>query len=59
MTMYYCETTMGCTLRTGEDMDAVEEGLIREIGERHYQSIREATPDDIAWVRGMGGHVPI
>lgn len=31
---------------------------LRSHGRDNIRSVRRATPEDIAWVRGMGGYVP-
>ncbi len=42
-----------------DDIDVAEAKAIRELGTRHFVSIEEATDDDLQWVAGMGGYLPV
>lgn len=56
--LYYIHTDRGCAIRAAEDEDAAYDAMCREIGENNVEDIRLATVNDIAWVQGMGGHIP-
>ena len=54
---FYFESDMGCGIRTYPDLEKAQEGIRREVGTANQpKNIHEATAQDIAWVRGMGGH---
>lgn len=55
--LMYISTAYGCAIRRGT-RERVMRQMAREIGTDNVREIRPANDDDIAWVRGMGGHVP-
>lgn len=59
MALYYVSTGRGCCIRRARSEEQAEREVLREVGTYEgVQFVREATPQDIAHVRGMGGHVP-
>ncbi len=57
--LYYVSTGLGATLVVAEDQDSAEEKTLRKVGTYNgVQDCREATEQDIEWVRAMGGYVP-
>lgn len=57
--LYYASTGCGACIRLAEDEDDAYEKVLREVGTANgVNDVREATEQDIAWVRGMGGYVP-
>lgn len=59
MALYYVETGRGCCIRRARSEEQAEREVLREVGTIDgVQLVREATPQDIAAVRGMGGYVP-
>lgn len=55
---YYVNTRDGCGIRTAKDEEDVMRQMATEVGTDNVSTIREATPADIEWVRGMGGIIP-
>jgi hypothetical protein len=48
-----------CTIHIGTSVGSVKRAVLRSVGTMvGVKEAREATPKDIAWVRGMGGYVP-
>jgi hypothetical protein len=45
-------------LRAASTLNAARKSAIADVGLDNFESIRPATEEDVAWVRGMGGHVP-
>jgi hypothetical protein len=58
-TLYYINTDNGCGIRAAQNIIAAKRQALREAGTYGFKTIRRATQDDIAWVSGMGGHVPL
>lgn len=58
-TLYYVDTYMGCGLRLAKNKQDLIQQLAREVGTDNVKGIRKATDADIAWVRGMGGWMPV
>lgn len=59
MALYYIETGRGCCIRRARNVEQAERETLREVGTLEgVQLAREATKQDIEWVRGMGGYVP-
>lgn len=57
--LFYVETGRGCGLKKGKTAESVRRVTLSEVGSIDgVRLVREATERDIAWVRGMGGHVP-
>lgn len=57
--LYYASTGRGACIRVAKDEDDAYEKILREVGtSAGVQYVREATENDISWVRGMGGYVP-
>ena len=54
--LFYAETSQGCGIREAETIEQAENKFMREAGLPTI--IREATINDIAWVKGMGGYIP-
>lgn len=60
MPLYYFQSDMGCGIRVATSLRQAESKIRREVGTYgDARNIRLATERDIAWVRGMGGYVPI
>lgn len=57
MALYYIVTDYGCAIRAASTIEAARASARAEVGEA-YCSCRKATPNDIEWVRGMGGRIP-
>ena len=59
MALFYASTGMGACIREARDIRAARAAILREVGEYNgAREVRKATEADIAWVKGMGGHVP-
>lgn len=58
MPIYYVKTSFGCGLRFGKTRQQVENTVKREAGASHFEFVRLATKEDIAWVKSMGGWLP-
>ena len=58
MPLYYIETDFGCGIREAKTKKEAWRDLVMAEGENHARSVRLATKDDIAHVRGMGGWIP-
>ena len=59
MPLYYFECDMGCGIRVATNLRQAESRIRREVGTYgNASNIRKATERDVAWVHGMGGHVP-
>ncbi len=58
MTLYYVEQALGCGLRAAYNLQQATAEARAEIGTANFQRCTKATPEQIAWVRGMGGYVP-
>ena len=59
MKIFYVESGMGCGLRLGMKAETVRKRELESVGTYNGVSlVREATPNDIANVKAMGGHVP-
>jgi len=57
--LIYFETARGCGIREYRDLPSAKVNITRETGTYDPPSvIREATEEDISWVRAMGGFVP-
>lgn len=59
--IWYFENDRGCGLRdiSARTEENAKRILIRETGTYDPpKNVRLATPDDKAWIEGMGGHVP-
>lgn len=59
--IYYHNSELGCGLGEARDLRAAEREVRQEIGSYHAAAgftVRKATNDDIAWVKGSGGYVP-
>lgn len=57
MTLYYIETDFGCGIREAKNIQQARKDMREEAGS-FLQVVRKATKDEVAWVRGMGGHIP-
>lgn len=56
MALYYVETGLGCNLIEARTEDDAKKQTLREVGTYvGVQRVREATKDDINWVRAMQG----
>ena len=56
---FYVETPVGCGIRVGYDKDCVTRGELKRIGSYiGVMEVREATVNDINWVKSMGGAIP-
>lgn len=42
-----------------DDYDEAREKALRKVGSNYFRSIDEATDEDIRWVHGMGGRLPL
>lgn len=59
MALFYARTGIGCCIREARNLRSAHAAILREVGEFNgVKEVRKATDADIAWVRGMGGHVP-
>lgn len=59
MALFYAITGIGACIREARDIRAARAAILREVGEfKGVREVRKATEADIAWVKGMGGHVP-
>lgn len=58
MTLYYVETWQGCGLRAAHNLQQATAEARAEVGSDNFKRCSKATPDQIAWVAGMGGRVP-
>ena len=59
MKMYYYNCDLGAALIKANDVDSARKKIRSEIGTYHeIDWIREATEEDISWVRAMSGCVP-
>jgi hypothetical protein len=56
--LYFVETDCGVGIRRASSLDSAYSGLAREIGENNINEVREATDEDIEYVRSMGGYIP-
>jgi hypothetical protein len=57
--LYYAETGLGATLVVSTTDNAAYHAALRRAGtDAGVQLIREATQEDIANIRSMGGYVP-
>jgi len=57
--LFYASTGIGACIREARDIRSARAAVLREVGEYNgVKEVRKATPADIAWVKGMGGHVP-
>ena len=56
--LYHIETDRGVGIRAATSEEEVWQMMAREVGTSNVRDIHEATPEEIAWVRGMGGRVP-
>ena len=55
----YFKANLGCGLREYKTLKGAERALLKEVGTYFgLNVVRKATPQDIAWVKGMGGWVP-
>jgi hypothetical protein len=57
--LYYVESEKGCGIRSAETKDEAYKDELRSVGT--YSGVRvcrEATEEDIGWVRAMRGHIP-
>jgi hypothetical protein len=55
----YIETRLGAGLRISKSVESGRRAALKEVGTFNgVQVCREATKEDIASVRSMGGHVP-
>lgn len=55
----YLETGCGACLRLARSVKHAESQTLKEVGTTAgVQVARKATPEDIAWVEGMGGRNP-
>lgn len=59
MKWFYFESDRGCGIRDYRNHESALKGIAREVGEGYVTVVREATERDIAWVRGMGGYIPL
>lgn len=48
----------GRGIKAARTLDSARMQVEREQGEWSVREIRPATAQDVAWVRGMGGHIP-
>lgn len=52
--IFYVETGIGCTLIEARNLKSARKIALAEVGTYvGVQTIRKATPEDIAWVRAM------
>lgn len=60
MKPYYVTTGNGtCTVVMASSPENAKRKVLAEVGTMTgVTSVREATKEDIAWIRGMGGYVP-
>ena len=58
MALYYVEQSLGCGLRAAYNLQQATAEARAEIGTNNFQRCTKATPEQIAWVKGMGGYVP-
>lgn len=58
MNLYYVELEWGCGLRAAANQAKAKRDALEEEGSRNFKSIRLATQEDVAWIKGMGGIVP-
>lgn len=58
--LWYIDTDMGCGIRDYRTRSIIRarHAALREVGSRNFNSIREATADDVEHVRNMGGRIP-
>lgn len=57
--IYYVETGAGCTLIEAGSIERAVQIVVEEVGTIvGVGTRREATDEDIEWVRAMGGGVP-
>ena len=57
-TLYYVEQSLGCGLYAAHNLQEATAAARREIGTDNFKSCAKATPENIAWVKCMGGYVP-
>jgi len=59
MKMFYYDCDFGASLIKAEDITSARKKIRSEIGTYpQINWIREATKEDIDWVKGMGGRIP-
>jgi len=59
MPFYYFESDMGCGIRKYRNIEQAKKEIKIEVGTYNYKDIvREATEEDISWVKTMGGYIP-
>lgn len=56
--LYYVNTDRGTGIRAALTIRGAKRAAANEVGSGNVKEVRLATEKDIAWVRGMGGHVP-
>lgn len=57
--LIYFESSVGCGLRKSRDEESARNELRREIGTMNGLTVvQKATPQNVEWVRGMGGYIP-
>jgi len=59
MKLYYFEADCGCGIRRAKSKDSAYKSIQREVGTmNNIDIVQEATEENIAWVKSMGGYVP-
>lgn len=56
--LFYISTNRGAGIREARGLKSALAQTRREVGYGNVKEVREASEQDIAWVRGMGGYVP-
>ena len=59
MKIYYARTDRGCGLRAAESLNDARAQFYNECGFNNVIEVHEATEEDIQWIKGMGGYVPV
>jgi hypothetical protein len=59
MSLYYASTGLGACIVAARSLRQAHADVLRTVGPWNgIKSIQKATPENIAWVRGMGGCIP-
>ena len=56
--LYYLETHQGCGIREAKRLEQARKEALAEVGYSNFKFIRQATKEEVEWVRSMGGFMP-
>ena len=60
MNRYFFECDLGCGIRLAKSLRLAQHAVDIEVGEtNNAHHVREATEEDVAHVKAMGGFVPV